>query len=130
MMVQDIYYKISALSGMTTLIFYLYACNQGYFCDGTHRIAVPAALSQKDASRNGVPEPFFFRAIDITRLGVSCYPTSLLSNKLAQRPLKFQWVTANNSLDFVQFLKKKNPPPRTECWVTLCVAEPIFFVEK
>jgi hypothetical protein len=26
---------------------------------------------------------FFFPAIDITRLGVSCYPTALLSNKLA-----------------------------------------------
>jgi hypothetical protein len=25
----------------------------------------------------------FFPAIDITRLGVSCYPTALLSNKLA-----------------------------------------------
>jgi hypothetical protein len=53
----------------------------------------------------------FFPAID-TRFGVSCYPTALLSNKLAQRPLKFQRVAANNSLDFVQFLKKKTPPPR------------------
>jgi hypothetical protein len=51
----------------------------------------------------------FFPAIDITRFGVSCYPTALLSNKLAKCPLKFQRVTANNSLDFVQFLEKKNP---------------------
>jgi hypothetical protein len=65
-------------------------------------------------------------AIDITRLGESCYPTALLSNKLAQRPLKFQRVTANNSLDFVQFLKK-TPPPPTEFWVNLCVPEPISF---
>jgi hypothetical protein len=55
---------------------------QRYFCDGTCRIAVPEALSQKDASRNGVPEPLF-PAIGITRLGVSCYPTALFSNKLA-----------------------------------------------
>jgi hypothetical protein len=53
------------------------------FCDGTHRNAVPEALSQKDASRNGIPEHFFFPAIDITKLGVSCYPTALLSNRLA-----------------------------------------------
>jgi hypothetical protein len=46
------------------------------------RNAVPEALSQKDASRNGVPEPFY-PGIGITRLGVSCYPTALLSNKLA-----------------------------------------------
>jgi hypothetical protein len=84
------------------------------------RNAVPEALSQ-DASRNSVPE-LFFPAIDITRLGVACYPTALLSNKLAQRPLKFQRVTANNSLDFVQSLKKKK-----EFWVTLCFPEPIFF---
>jgi hypothetical protein len=58
---------------------------------------------------------FFPPAIDITGLGVSCYPTGLLSNKLAQHPLKFQRATANNSLDFVQFL---NPPP-TEFWVTM-----------
>jgi hypothetical protein len=31
----------------------------GVFCDGTSRNAVPEALSQKDASRNGFPEPFF-----------------------------------------------------------------------
>jgi hypothetical protein len=31
---------------------------QGYFCDGTRRNAVPKVLSQKHASRNGVPEPF------------------------------------------------------------------------
>jgi hypothetical protein len=59
------------------------------------------------------PEPFF-PGIDITRLGVSCYPTAL-SNKLAQRPLKFQQITDNNLLAFVQFLK---PPPLTEFWVT------------
>jgi hypothetical protein len=54
---------------------------------------------------------FFSPAIDETRLGVSCYPTALLSFKLAYRPLKFQRVTANNSSYFVQFLKKKIPPP-------------------
>jgi hypothetical protein len=77
------------------------------------------ALSHKDTSRNGVLEPFF-PAIDITRSGVSCYPTAFLSNKLVQRPLKFQQVTANNSLDFVQFLgggrkkeRKKRKKKRT-----------------
>jgi hypothetical protein len=63
--------------------------------------------------------PFFPPAIDTTRLGVSCYPTALLSNKLAKSPLKFQRVTAVNSLDFVQFLERKKetnkqlplPPP-------------------
>jgi hypothetical protein len=35
---------------------------------------------------------------------------------------------ANNSLDFVQFLGKKTPPPhQIEFWVTLCIPEPIFF---
>jgi hypothetical protein len=57
--------------------------NQGYFCDRTRWIAVPEALSQNDTSQNGVPELFFFPAIDITRLGMSCYPTTLLSKKLA-----------------------------------------------
>jgi hypothetical protein len=37
-----------------------YTKHQGYFCDGTRRNAVPEALSQKDASWNGVPDPFFF----------------------------------------------------------------------
>jgi hypothetical protein len=53
--------------------------DQGHFCDGTRRNAVPEALSQKDASRNLFSPP----TIDITRLGVSCYPTAILSNKLA-----------------------------------------------
>jgi hypothetical protein len=56
-------------------------------------------------------ETFFFPAIDITKLGVSCYPTTLLSNKLAQRPLKFQRVMAYYSSHFVQLLKK-TPPDR------------------
>jgi hypothetical protein len=29
------------------------------FCDGTRRDAVPEVASRKDASRNGVPVPFF-----------------------------------------------------------------------
>jgi hypothetical protein len=37
--------------------------NQGYFCDGTHRIAVPEVISQKDASRNGVPGTFFLATV-------------------------------------------------------------------
>jgi hypothetical protein len=32
--------------------------SQGYLCNGTRRSAVPEALSQNDASRNGVPGPF------------------------------------------------------------------------
>jgi hypothetical protein len=84
---------------------------QGYFCDRTRLNAVPEALSQKDTSRNGVPE-LFFPAIGITRLGPSCYPTALLPNKLAERPLKVQRVTDNNSLDFVHFLKNSPPPGR------------------
>jgi hypothetical protein len=51
---------------------------QGYFFDGTRRNPILEALSQKDISQN-----FFFPAIDITRLGMSCCPTALLSNKLA-----------------------------------------------
>jgi hypothetical protein len=31
---------------------------KGYFCDGTHRIAVPEVLSQKDANRIGVRKFF------------------------------------------------------------------------
>jgi hypothetical protein len=31
---------------------------QEYFCDGTCRNTVPEVLSQKAASRNGVPGPF------------------------------------------------------------------------
>jgi hypothetical protein len=108
---------------------YIHRPYQGYFCDGTRRNAVPEALSQKDASRNDVPEPFFFPVIDILSLGMSCYLTALFSNKLASRPLKFERVTANNSLDFVQFLKKIPPPP-SEIWGTLCVPEPIFFFIK
>jgi hypothetical protein len=51
-------------------------------------------LSQKDGSRNSVPGPFF-HGIGFTRLGESCYPTALLSNKLVY---------------FVQFLKEKLNP--------------------
>lgn len=36
-------------------------CSQGHFCDGTHRNAVPEALSQRDATRNFNPETFFPR---------------------------------------------------------------------
>jgi hypothetical protein len=35
------------------------ASTAGVFCDGTRRNAVQEILSQKDASRDGVPEPFF-----------------------------------------------------------------------
>jgi len=35
---------------------------QGYVCNGTRWNAVPEVISQKDASRNGVPEHFFFLA--------------------------------------------------------------------
>jgi hypothetical protein len=63
--------------------------NQEYFCDGTRRDSVPEALSRKHASQNCVPE-HFFPGIGISRLGGSCYPTALLSNKLAY---------------FVQFIK-------------------------
>jgi hypothetical protein len=108
----------------TTHILYLLVsplCNtQGYFCDGTPFRKLFLRTQARTVFRN----LFFLPAIDITRLGVSCYPTALLSNKLAQRPLKFQRVMANNSLDFVQFLKT---PPPAEFWVTLCVPEPIFF---
>jgi hypothetical protein len=66
---------------------------------------------------------FFFPLIDIMRLGVSCYLTALFSNKLSQRLLKFQRVTANNSLDFVQYLT----PPQTEFWVTMHSRTYFFF---
>jgi hypothetical protein len=67
------------------------------------------------------PEPFFFPAIDITRLGVSCYPTALLSNKLAERPLKFQRVTVvvKNSFPCMhmsfKLRNKQFPSPETVC---------------
>jgi hypothetical protein len=32
---------------------------EGYFCDGMRRNAALEILSQKDASQNGVPEPFY-----------------------------------------------------------------------
>jgi hypothetical protein len=51
-------------------------------------------LSQKDAHWNDVPEPFF-PGIGFTRLGVPCYATSLLTNKLVY---------------FVQFLEVKLTP--------------------
>jgi hypothetical protein len=43
----------------------MYKCKQGYFCDGTCQNAVPEVLSLKDASWNGIPEPFVF-GISIT----------------------------------------------------------------
>jgi hypothetical protein len=66
--------------------------DQGYFFDRTRQNAILEALSQKDTSRTGVLEPFF-PGVVITRLGVSCYPTTLLSNQLAQHKLKFRRVT-------------------------------------
>jgi hypothetical protein len=73
---------------------------QGYFCDGTPF----RKLFLRGASRNGIPEPFFScHQYNKVRHILLSYRSSL-TNKLAQRPLKFQMVTANNSLDFVQFL--------------------------
>jgi hypothetical protein len=69
----------------------------------------------------------FFPAINTTRLGVSCYPTALLSNKLVQRLSKFQRVTANNSLDSVQFL---NPPPPQPNFGLLYAFRNLFFFRK
>jgi hypothetical protein len=40
--------------------------NQGHFCDITRWNAVPDALSQKDANRNGVLEPFFLVSVWLT----------------------------------------------------------------
>jgi hypothetical protein len=37
--------------------------NQGYFCDGMHQNAVPEVLSQKNASQNSIPEPFFLALV-------------------------------------------------------------------
>jgi hypothetical protein len=68
---------------------------QMYFCDGKRRDAVPEAVFQKDASRNGVSEPFI-HGIGLTRSGLSCFPTALLSNKLSY---------------FVEFLKENYPRP-------------------
>jgi hypothetical protein len=102
---------------------------QGYFCDRMRWNAVPEALSQKNVSQNGILELFFPPAIDIMRLGMSCYPTAFLSNKLTKRPLKFQQVTANNSLDFVQFLKK-NPPPRPNFGSLYAFRDQFFFFRK
>jgi hypothetical protein len=42
-----------------------HTCNQGCFCDGSRRNAVPEVLSQKDTSRNGVQEPLF-AGIDVS----------------------------------------------------------------
>jgi hypothetical protein len=50
-------------------------------------IFVTERCSGSSFSEGHKPQPFF-PAIDIMRLGVSCYPTALLSNKLAQHPLK------------------------------------------
>jgi hypothetical protein len=50
---------------------------QGYFCDGTCQNAISEVLSKKDASQNGIPEPFF-PGIDIINTSPS--------------PIKF-WVT-------------------------------------
>jgi hypothetical protein len=77
--------------------------NQGYFLTERHS----GSSFSEGRKRERCSRTFFFPSINITRLGMSCYPTALLSNKLAQRPLKFQQVTANNSLDFVQFLEGK-----------------------
>jgi hypothetical protein len=40
-----------------------YMNNQGNFCDGTRRNSIPLVISQKDASRNGVPETFFLASM-------------------------------------------------------------------
>jgi hypothetical protein len=57
--------------------------------------ASPEALSEKDANQNCVLKPFS-PGISFTRLGVSCYPVTLLSNKLTS---------------FVQLLKEKLTRP-------------------
>jgi len=36
---------------------------QGYFCDGMHQNAVPEVLSQKDANRNDILEPFLLASV-------------------------------------------------------------------
>jgi hypothetical protein len=52
------------------------------------------------------------------------------SNKLTLRPLKFQRVTANNSLDFVQFLKKYSPTPRPNFGSLYAFRNLFFFFTK
>jgi hypothetical protein len=81
-------------------LIYSLTCSQGYFCDGRSREAVPEALSQNAASQNGIPE--LFPGIGFTRFGMFCYPSTLLSKKLAY---------------FVQFL-------HLNVW-SLCILEPI-----
>jgi hypothetical protein len=63
--------------------------------------AVLETLSQKDAIWNSFSQ--LFPGIGITRLGVSCCPTTFLSNKLAY---------------FVEFLLK-NTSHLTEFWITV-----------
>jgi hypothetical protein len=76
---------------------------QGYFCDATRQDTVPVVLFKQDASRNSILEPFFIASV----LVVSCYPTTLISNKLTY---------------FVQFMKEQLTfPSSTEFWVSVCV---------
>jgi hypothetical protein len=42
----------------------VYSLKQGYFCDGTRLNAVLEVLSRKNASQNGILDPFF-SGIDI-----------------------------------------------------------------
>lgn len=71
---------------VNSMIFYvaiIICYTQGYFCDETHQDATPESLSEKEASRNSVPEPLF-PGMGFTRSGgMSYYPTTLPSNKLA-----------------------------------------------
>lgn len=66
------------------MIFYvaIICYTQGYFCDETHQDATPESMSEKEASRNSVPEPFTL-ASALQGQEASYYPTTLPSNKLA-----------------------------------------------
>jgi hypothetical protein len=57
------------LLGFIILII-MFGEEQGYFCDGMSRNSVREALSQKDASRNGVPE-YFSPGIVVTNTPLS-----------------------------------------------------------
>jgi hypothetical protein len=84
---------------------------QGYFV--TERAGTPfRKFFLQDASRNGVQESLF-HGVGLTRLGVSCYHTTLVLKKLAY---------------FVQFLKEKVTP--FDRILGHCMRSGIYFFRK
>jgi hypothetical protein len=91
----------------------IHGYHQVYFCDRTCWDAALKALSQKDASQNGIPERFFWHLFYKVRYVLLTYCSSFKQISI--------FCTDPES--------KTNLLSLTKFWVTPCVPEPIYLLK-